>query len=125
MPPMPKNANEVTKYSRPICLASVVRRVRASQEPFGSRRTGQGRATIGVGSTLGSTVVTLGLQILIPGSEGRIIPRTAAAAEGKREAAWRCVAEGVLCVVVAARVLAPMALTGSRPDRTRYARRLR
>src|SRR5256886_15727967 len=56
-PPMKKNANEVTRYIRPICLASVVRSSRASAEPFVGLCTGHGRVTIG----LGATVVTCGL----------------------------------------------------------------
>jgi hypothetical protein len=42
----------------PICLASVVRSVRANAEPRVVWRTGQGRVTIG----FGATVVTHGLQ---------------------------------------------------------------
>src|SRR2546430_12995023 len=69
-PPMKKNANEVTRYIRPICLASVVRSSRASAEPLVGLCTGQGRVTIG----LGATVVTWGLLAAQSYLAGRIVP---------------------------------------------------
>jgi hypothetical protein len=39
-PPITKNENDVTKYIRPICFASVVRNSRASAVPRTWRRTG-------------------------------------------------------------------------------------
>src|SRR5437764_665354 len=69
-PPMKKNANEVTRYIRPICLASVVRSSRASAEPFVGLCTGHGRVTIG----LGATVVTCGLLAKQSYLARRIVP---------------------------------------------------
>jgi hypothetical protein len=48
----------VTMYMIPICFASVVRMMRPRADPLIGRRTGQGRVTIGSGTTLGATVVT-------------------------------------------------------------------
>jgi hypothetical protein len=39
-PPARKKTNDVTKYMRPICFASVVRRIRASALPGTCRRNG-------------------------------------------------------------------------------------
>ena len=60
-PPIRKNANDVTRYIRPICLASVVRSSRANAEPLTGCRTGHGRVTIG----FGATVVTYGLLVTL------------------------------------------------------------
>lgn len=50
-PPAMKNANDVTRYITPICLWSVVRKIRSSTAPFGLQRGRQGR----VGTSLGAT----------------------------------------------------------------------
>src|SRR4051794_18821531 len=60
-PPIMKNTNDVTRYIRPICFASVVRSSRANAEPLTGWCTGQGLVTIG----LGATVVTKGLLRLL------------------------------------------------------------
>src|SRR5438270_11363509 len=69
-PPMKKNANEVTRYIRPIVLASVVRMMRDSAEPFVGLCTGHGRVTIG----FGATVVTLCLLRARSYLTRRIVP---------------------------------------------------
>jgi len=49
-PPAMKNANEVTKYIRPMVLWSVVRSRLDSREPFSATWTGLGRLTMGAGA---------------------------------------------------------------------------
>ena len=56
-PPTRKNTNDVTRYIRPICFASVVRRMRANAEPLSSLRTGHGRVTMGCGSIATRTLL--------------------------------------------------------------------
>jgi hypothetical protein len=51
-PPTMKNTNDVTMYMIPICFASVVRRMRARAEPLTCGRTGHGRLTTGLGTTV-------------------------------------------------------------------------
>src|SRR2546430_15117900 len=65
-PPTRKKTNEVTRYIRPICFASVVRSSRAMAEPLIGWCTGQGRVTIG----FGATVVTYGLLRLVTDRTG-------------------------------------------------------
>ncbi|GGM35402.1 hypothetical protein GCM10007977_041100 [Dactylosporangium sucinum] len=60
-PPIMKNTNDVVRYIKPICLASVVRNSRANAEPLTGWCTGQGLVTIG----FGATVVTKGLLRLL------------------------------------------------------------
>jgi hypothetical protein len=45
-------------YMIPICFASVVRRIRARAEPLTWRRTGPGRVTTGLGTTVVMTSST-------------------------------------------------------------------
>jgi len=87
-PPIMKNTNDETMYMIPICFASVVRSSRENAEPLTCWRTGQGRVTIG----FGSTVVTSGLRMsrsshwAPPGAQGylagRIVLRTACVGAG-------------------------------------------
>ncbi|GAA3450363.1 hypothetical protein GCM10018962_21960 [Dactylosporangium matsuzakiense] len=60
-PPIMKNTNDVVRYIRPICFASVVRSSRANAEPLTGLCTGHGLVTIG----FGATVVTKGLLRLL------------------------------------------------------------
>src|SRR5690348_4077986 len=103
-PPMRKNANEVTRYIRPICLASVVRSRRENAEPLTGRLTGQGRVTIGFGATVVTLLPPAGWS---PGGadhagsapQGRIVPSGTPARRGApwtgRFSPWRLLHRGV------------------------------